>query len=427
MKVILLAIVCNVTLVLAQTGWILQNSGTSNNLRDVQFMNSSTGFISGDGGVFLVTTNGGINWTLQQTGLGNLTDVHFLSGTFGFVSGDAGISKSSNRGLDWNSVYFGNDGAFMHFVDQNTGYKITYTFSKTTNGGANWQQTFVFPPGGTTRLVYLNESNMYCTGWDWVMMFGGLYSAKIYRSENGGANWSVQYSSATDACCSYVKDINFQQTTDGFAVGHERTANYFYRSSNSGVNWSKTPIAIEMNSVYFASVTKGWLAGLNGVIYYTTNSGAQFISQSSGTSAQLNRIYMINEFTGWIVGNSGVILTTTNGGITGFSVITGEIPEDYSLCQNYPNPFNPMTKLKFQMPNSGFAELTVFDALGKEVKVLVNQQLSPGTYEVYFDGSDLPSGVYYYRLEVNTPRSDKSEHPSQKGNFTQTKKMVLIK
>jgi hypothetical protein len=72
-----------------------------------------------------------------------------------------------------------------------------------------------------------------------------------------------------------------------------------------------------------------------------------------------------------------------------------------------------MTKLKFQMPKSGLAELKVFDVLGKEVQVLVNQQLSPGTYEVDFDGSELPSGVYYYRLEA--------------GNFSQTKKMVLIK
>jgi Secretion system C-terminal sorting domain len=72
-----------------------------------------------------------------------------------------------------------------------------------------------------------------------------------------------------------------------------------------------------------------------------------------------------------------------------------------------------MTKLKFQMPKSGFAELKVFDALGKEIQVIVNQELSPGTYDVDFDGSNLPSGVYYYRLETK--------------EITQTGKMVLLK
>jgi hypothetical protein len=65
------------------------------------------------------------------------------------------------------------------------------------------------------------------------------------------------------------------------------------------------------------------------------------------------------------------------------------------------------------MPKSGFTVLTVFDALGKEIQVLVNQQLAPGTYEVDFDGGNLPSGVYYYKLESES--------------FSQTKKMVLIK
>jgi photosystem II stability/assembly factor-like uncharacterized protein len=417
MKVKLLILIFAVSLVQAQTGWFMQNSGTNINLRDVQFISPTTGFICGDAGAFLSTTNSGVNWTLRQSGLGNLTDLQFLSGTIGFVSGDSGISKTTNGGNNWTRIYSGIDGAYIHFVDQNTGYKITYSFSKTTNGGANWQQTFAFPPGGTTRLIYLDGSNMYCTGWDWIMHFGGLYSAKIFKSVNGGANWNVQYSSNTDACCSYVKDINFQGT-DGFAVGHERVLNFFYRSSNSGINWAKISIPVEMNTVYFTSTNKGWLAGVNGMIYYTTNSGAGFNTQSSGTNVQLNRICMVNELTGWIVGNGGVILSTTNGGITGLVSISSELPSEFGLSQNYPNPFNPMTKLKFQIPKSGLAVLTVYDALGKVVQVLVNQQLSPGSYEVDFDGSNLPSGVYYYSLEASAPLG---------GAFSETKKMVLIK
>lgn len=97
----------------------------------------------------------------------------------------------------------------------------------------------------------------------------------------------------------------------------------------------------------------------------------------------------------------------------GLTNISNELADQFSLSQNYPNPFNPATNIKFQIPKSGLVKLTIFDALGKEVQTLVNQQLSHGTYSADFDGSNLPSGVYYYRIEA--------------GSFTETKKMVLLK
>jgi hypothetical protein len=97
----------------------------------------------------------------------------------------------------------------------------------------------------------------------------------------------------------------------------------------------------------------------------------------------------------------------------GINQISSEVPDRFSLSQNYPNPFNPSTKIKFQIPKKGFVKLTVFNVLGKDIQVLVSRELSPGIYEVDFVGSDLPSGVYYYKLETE--------------EFTQSKKMVLIK
>lgn len=99
--------------------------------------------------------------------------------------------------------------------------------------------------------------------------------------------------------------------------------------------------------------------------------------------------------------------------LVGINQISSEVPVKFSLSQNYPNPFNPTTNIKFQMPKSGLAKLFIYDALGKEIQTLVNEQLTPGTYEVDFDASSLPSGIYYYKLES--------------GTFMETKKMVLIK
>ncbi len=102
-----------------------------------------------------------------------------------------------------------------------------------------------------------------------------------------------------------------------------------------------------------------------------------------------------------------------NSPVIGIQNISGEVPEKFSLGQNYPNPFNPKTNVRIQMPKSGNVKLTVFDITGKEVKVLVNEYLAAGTYNVDFDGSNLASGTYFYKLETN--------------GFSDVKKMILIK
>lgn len=81
--------------------------------------------------------------------------------------------------------------------------------------------------------------------------------------------------------------------------------------------------------------------------------------------------------------------------------LSNEIPKEYNLYQNYPNPFNPVTKIKFDIAKSGFTEIAVYDISGREVQTLVNKNLQPGNYEVIFDGSRLPSGVYYCRMKTS--------------------------
>ncbi|MBK7978792.1 MAG: T9SS type A sorting domain-containing protein [Ignavibacteriae bacterium] len=94
------------------------------------------------------------------------------------------------------------------------------------------------------------------------------------------------------------------------------------------------------------------------------------------------------------------------------------LPKSLSLYQNYPNPFNPTTKIKYSIPanekrETANVKIIVYDVLGKEIKTLVNENKSPGNYEVNFDASNLANGVYYYQLKS--------------GDFVQTKKMVLLK
>ncbi|MCW8822829.1 MAG: T9SS type A sorting domain-containing protein [Ignavibacteriaceae bacterium] len=94
------------------------------------------------------------------------------------------------------------------------------------------------------------------------------------------------------------------------------------------------------------------------------------------------------------------------------------LPKEFSLSQNFPNPFNPSTKIKFQIPgqarnDNAVFTLNVYDVLGNEIATLINEEKQPGEYEVEFNGSELPSGIYFYQLKA--------------GNYIETKKMMLLK
>jgi hypothetical protein len=97
----------------------------------------------------------------------------------------------------------------------------------------------------------------------------------------------------------------------------------------------------------------------------------------------------------------------------GVAVETPGVVQSFTLSQNYPNPFNPSTTIKFELPKSSDVRLSVFDMLGREVQTLVNEQKQPGRYEAVFDGKNLASGVYLYRLQA--------------GTFVQTRKLLLIR
>ncbi|MGC8858889.1 MAG: T9SS type A sorting domain-containing protein, partial [Ignavibacteria bacterium] len=92
---------------------------------------------------------------------------------------------------------------------------------------------------------------------------------------------------------------------------------------------------------------------------------------------------------------------------------TSTLPMEYRLSQNYPNPFNPVTKISFDIPKQGLVTLKVYDVLGREVRTLINEVKNAGSYTVDFNASELASGVYFYKLEVN--------------GFTDVKRMMLIK
>jgi hypothetical protein len=126
-------------------------------------------------------------------------------------------------------------------------------------------------------------------------------------------------------------------------------------------------------------------------------------------SSNLNSVTLLKNYanTAWSIYNSGFSVGIQN--------ISSEVPSKYSLSQNFPNPFNPTTKIRFQIPSNSVGQtfLSVYDVLGREIATLVNEKLNPGTYEASFDGTNFPSGIYFYKLQTE--------------GFINTKRMILLK
>ncbi|MBE2255445.1 MAG: T9SS type A sorting domain-containing protein [Ignavibacteria bacterium] len=156
-----------------------------------------------------------------------------------------------------------------------------------------------------------------------------------------------------------------------------------------------------------------WVSGFHDVTSNSVPGGAaSFASIQTGTVG-FTFIYVVQ-----VVGVYNYECTIHSGMNGSISVVSGvkqisSIVDVFELKQNFPNPFNPETKIKFSIPSNEFVTLSVYDLSGKEVANLVKNNLTAGVYEYDFNGANLSSGIYFYTIRA--------------GNFTETKRMILVK
>ncbi len=399
--------------------WVALNTGTTQNLNAIQFINLQTGFAAGANGTVIKTTNSGANWTtLNSASSIELRAVYFFNSSTGLVCGYNGtILRSTNGGDNWSVV---NSGVAEHllglsFYNQSGGICTgnSGTTLYTTNGGINW---LVGLPTGYMVTFYsafmLDASTGYCAG------VNTIFSPLWAKTTNGGASW-VYASFLLNNNEGTLRDIYFFDVQTGIAVSNLwNNQGAVSRTTNGGVNWVTQIFPLGLYGLDFPTAAIGYTCGLNGLVYKSTDGGLNWNLQTSSTSTFLKSVDFIDSINGYIAGDGGVVLKTTNGGVTAVTKNENQMPSEYKLHQNYPNPFNPVTKIKFDLPFVGArhvvpVQLMIYDFLGREIAILVNQQLNPGTYEVEWDGTDYPSGLYFYKLKAN--------------KFTVTKKMILLK
>jgi hypothetical protein len=331
------------------------------------------------------------------------------------------------------------------FDNRDGNWEIYY--KRSTDGGVSW--------GADTRLTN-NPAESYNPSVSvsgtvvhvvWFDNRDGNYEIYYKRSTDGGISWGTD----TRLTSNFAESLHPSVTVSGsvvHVVWHDnRDGNleiYYKRSADGGVSWgTDTRLTSNSTESLHPSITVSgsvvhvvWFDNRDGnfEIYYKrstdgaaswgadtrlTNNSANSINPSVSVSGQVVHVVWNDERDG----NREVYYKRDpTGNSIGIQIISSEVPEEFKLGQNYPNPFNPATKIRFNNPPSplsergdrgGFVSVRVYDVLGKEIAVLVNEQLKPGTYEIEFDAANFPSGVYFYTLTA--------------GDFIDTKKMLLLK
>jgi len=397
--------------------WVQNTSGTSNFLTSITTISTTINYAAGFTGTFLRSTNSGQTWTTQTSpSASNINAISFTptgNGTTGWAATSSGIFKTTNSGANW--VQQGSTFPFTDilFPSLTTGFVLRSNNSihKTTNGGTNFTAVNYTPNSlvGGNKIIQITGDNYLILGVD-----NTNDTSFIFKTTNQGVNWT-QHSRITGVFFA----ISFMNSNTGIICGDNGVA---MRTTNGGANWTSVTTGTTNDLVAIQSVTTNvfCMVGSSGTIKKSTNAGLNWLTQTCPVTANLRSIDMFSsDDFGLIAAAGGIILRTTNGGtFTAVMQNGSEVPESYSLGQNYPNPFNPNTKINFSIPSSGLhnrsnVRLAVYDILGKEVALLVNENLSSGNYSVDFEASSLPTGTYFYRLQA--------------GEFTDTKKLVLIK
>jgi photosystem II stability/assembly factor-like uncharacterized protein len=426
--------------------WMESNKGlTATNINSLACIGSYL-FSGTDGGGIYLSTDDGKTWAEVNSGLTNLKiNTLAVKGTDLFAGTLlSGIFRSINNGASWDEV---NNGIICKHISA-----LTVSGDNIFAGSHWWRKI--------SDAVYSYDLPVWAD------------SGYIYRSSDNGSNWTIvdtglgyiynlaSLDSNVFASCHYN---GFKHSTDLGNSWKDITLTY---KDAMGLLWPIAPTAFTIKGKFFFTGTydgrifmydirdttwgninnKGLprfghnnhitaiasndtalfavcqFVGLNIGLFYSTDEGNTWnklnvpIVKNEGYldfNPQINSLYIKGNYLFAGTNSFGIWKASLADLVTDVKDKNNEIPSKYTLEQNYPNPFNPTTIIKYDISEAGFVSLKVYDILGREVQTLVNNYKNKGTYEVNFNGSNLASGVYLYKLKA--------------GSFTSIKKMMLIK
>jgi hypothetical protein len=406
--------------------WSEQTSGVTSPLTSVSAISGQYAWICGYDGKVLRTTNGGINWAIVSsspipTNI-SLINILAIDANTALVSGYIGtntyVYRTTNAGVNWSQVFFQSNG-FINAIGKITsglfmsGDPVAgrWSFWKSTNNGSSWDSAGLYLQAASGSEAGYNNS-MYCYN---SKIWLGTNNFKVYHSSNSGVNWAAQVTGTEQN--SYAIWMASQISgPDGLTGGIN-----MYKTTNEGSSWlpittiGTAPITgITGAAVLVDNVTLPVILFTreDTKIYYATYGGSNWVidyTAPAGVYRHITSVNMAGPF--WAVRNNGGI--SYHAQLVGINMISSEVPEAFVLEQNYPNPFNPSTAIRFSIPDNSFVQLIVYNSVGMEIEILVNENMGEGVYEYIWNASKYTSGIYFCRLLVK--------------DFSETKKMVLIK
>lgn len=421
--------------------WKKLQSPVNVTLRNLCFVDSLTGWAAGEAGTIIRTTDGGDSWDIQNSTVQTfIMDIFFVDKNLGWAITlkdafpfNSVLLKTTNGGVEWVAEDFPDSSKLIRtifFFDSLNGFAGGSGILQTSDGGNNWIETNVdsnmvsdFP---VHKFKFYSRQFGYACG-------GRIdVAGVVWKTTNYGLNWTAQGVSVDEIFDLFILDSLNAVTLSGDPEGMFPTG--YIKTTNAGESWTYNDLPYFGLSfaIDFRTYNEGWSAS-GYKFFITTDRGGYWNEFETPDSSTVYDLQFIGPRTGFAAGENGVILKLDPSLVS----VEKEIPapDDFILYQNYPNPFNPGTVISYHLPVSGKISLRVFDVVGNEIAVLVDEYKPAGKYEVEFVAlsnsgkvTNLSSGIYFYQLSViGSVRKDSFGETNSEQTYVQTKKMIYLK
>jgi photosystem II stability/assembly factor-like uncharacterized protein len=261
-------------------------------------------------------------WIVQESGTSSfLSDVHFVDANHGWAVGSTNtILHTSDGGENWEAqeVDPSSNYSAVFFIDNQEGWAVGNLgkIVHTVDGGENWVTQSANEYESLTDVYFIDSETGWISGGRAAGFPGPDPARYILYTTNGGETWSEQYYESNETSWAF-SGIHFADAENGWAVG---ASGLLFHTSDGGANWydESYDTYSDLEAVHFVSETTGWIAGQDGLILFTENGGTNWTPQSSGLTEQLNDIQFLDESYGWAVAGSnddGIVIYTEDGGV----------------------------------------------------------------------------------------------------------------
>ncbi len=365
------------------------------------------------------SVNFGDTWVQVNSGLVDLFVYSLAVNSSGNIfagTAEGKIFYSSNNGNSWINTGLNAGSKVKTITINHSGHIFAGTngngIFRSVNNGVTWQHV------GEPIDVYSIAVNGNGT------LFAGtrLPEQAVYRSVDNGNSWNAVFTGDHNFNSLAINHKGYVFTATG-NLNTNMMGDLIALSKDTGVSWV-VPSTFGTSSYGLVINSRGDLfLGRYKCVWVSTDDGENWIIETSGLEPDYGRLisYGVNSLGYLFAGQEGGYVYRTTFTTIGIENLGTGIPAYFNLYQNYPNPFNPVTIIKFDIHNTPLSSigegpgvrLTIYDVLGKEIDVLVDEKLKPGSYQIQWDASGYTSGVYFYRLVT--------------GDYSATNKMMLVK